>query len=52
MAKDPAHRYLSYADFKMALEAARSIILVQQMQQREDPEPPPQAPSHTSWWKR
>ena len=53
MAKDPAHRFPSYAEFKMALEAARSILLVQRYQQQEDPPTPSQQPpSHTSWWKR
>ncbi|MEY2407439.1 MAG: eukaryotic-like serine/threonine-protein kinase [Verrucomicrobiota bacterium] len=53
MAKDPSQRFPSYADFKMALEAARSFLLVQTYQQQElseAPDPPP--PTHTSWWKR
>ncbi len=53
MAKDPAQRFPSYADFKMALEASRSILLVQTyQQQQEQPESPEQRPPHTSWWKR
>ena len=35
MAKDPEQRFPTYPDFKMALEAARSILLVQTMQQQE-----------------
>jgi serine/threonine protein kinase len=48
MAKNPAERFLSYELFIMALEAARSQLLVMQNQQ-------PQAQkskSLTSWWKR
>ena len=48
MAKNPADRFLSYELFIMALEAARSQLLVMQNQQ-------PQAQkskSLTSWWKR
>ena len=53
MAKDPAQRFPGYPDFKMALEAARSILLVQTMQlQQDQPEQPGPPPSHTSWWKR
>jgi serine/threonine protein kinase len=48
MAKNPADRFLSYELFIMALEAARSQLLVMQNQQ-------PQAQkskSLTGWWKR
>ncbi|MGA2787439.1 MAG: serine/threonine-protein kinase [Verrucomicrobiota bacterium] len=48
MAKNPAERFLSYDEFIMALEAARSQLVVMQNQQ-------PQAQkskSLTSWWKR
>jgi serine/threonine protein kinase len=48
MAKNPAERFLSYELFIMALEAARSQLLVMQNQQ-------PQAQkskSLTGWWKR
>ncbi|HTV76485.1 MAG TPA: serine/threonine-protein kinase, partial [Candidatus Baltobacteraceae bacterium] len=49
MAKNPAERFLSYDEFIMSLEAARSLLLRQQFQK-------PQAQSKpkgmTSWWKR
>ncbi len=49
MDKDPAQRFPSYADFKMALEASRSILLVQSMQQQSNDE----AGSRPGpWWKR
>ncbi|HYT91061.1 MAG TPA: serine/threonine-protein kinase [Gemmataceae bacterium] len=49
MDKDPAQRFPSYADFKMALEASRSILLVQSMQQQSTDE----AGSRPGpWWKR
>ncbi len=50
MAKNPAERFLSYELFIMALEAARSQLLVLQNQAQQ-----PQAQkskSLTSWWKR
>ena len=50
MAKDPAQRFPSYADFKMALEASRSILLVQSMQQQSADEGG--GGRHGSWWKR
>jgi serine/threonine protein kinase len=55
MAKDPAQRYATYADFKMALEASRSFLLVQSMQQgAEEAEQSPETPSAGggSWWRR
>src|SRR5260370_24383182 len=50
MAKDPADRFLSYDEFKMAFEAARTYLLVQQLNQ-------PTAPgkgikTKTSWWRK
>ena len=49
MAKNPADRYLSYDEFIMALEAARSQLLV-----ARTAEPALEPPSHskTSWWRR
>jgi serine/threonine protein kinase len=50
MAKNPAERFLSYDEFIMALEAARSQLIVMQNQLQQ-----PQAQkskSLTSWWKR
>lgn len=52
MAKDPAQRFPTYADFKMALEASRSFLLIQTMQQSDPEPPPPPPPGHSSWWKR
>lgn len=50
MAKDPAQRFPSYADFRMALESARSVILVEALkqQQHERPDDPRRVP----WWRR
>ena len=50
MAKNPAERFLSYDEFIMALEAARSQLVVMQNQLQL---PQAQKPkSLTSWWKR
>jgi len=49
LAKKPQDRYLSYDEFKMALEAARSQLLVH-MYQNEGPKPT--SPKKTSWWRR
>ena len=48
LAKNPADRFLSYDDFIMTLEAARSLLLRQQTQVPEQNEPK----RMTSWWKR
>jgi len=49
MAKSPSDRFLSYDEFIMQFEAARTLLLVQQSQAVEQP----QQPKHlTSWWKR
>jgi serine/threonine protein kinase len=48
MAKNPAERFLSYDEFIMALEAARSFLLRQQSQSPHTPKPK----GMTSWWKR
>jgi serine/threonine protein kinase len=48
MAKDPAKRYPSYAEFKMALEAARSYFLVHSFQNQRDGG----RERHVPWWKR
>jgi len=47
LAKNPADRFLSYDEFRMAFEKSRSELLVQQSQA---PEAKPK--SLTSWWKR
>jgi serine/threonine protein kinase len=50
MAKKPSDRFLSYDEFIMALEAARSLLLRSQSQ---NPPGGPQKPKAlTSWWRR
>jgi serine/threonine protein kinase len=49
LAKNPADRYLSYEEFGMALELARSQLLIQQSTQQPVG---PSAKSKTSWWRR
>jgi serine/threonine protein kinase len=49
LAKNPADRFLSYDEFIMAFEAARSLLLRQQSQ---SPQSPQKSKSLTSWWKR
>jgi serine/threonine protein kinase len=49
MAKNPADRYLSYDEFRMALEAARSQWLVQHYTQNDQSK---SSKSKTSWWRR
>jgi serine/threonine-protein kinase len=47
MAKNPADRFLSYDEFQMAFEAARTYFLLQSQQsQAKKPK------STTSWWKK
>jgi len=48
MAKNPADRFLSYDEFRMALEAARTQVLIQQYAESDQPKPK----SKTSWWRR
>ncbi len=50
LAKSPADRFLSYDEFIMALEAARSLLLRQQSMSPNPPKPKPKG--LTSWWKR
>jgi hypothetical protein len=47
--KNPADRFLSYDEFIMALEAARSLLLYQQSQATEEPNEPKRM---TSWWRK
>jgi serine/threonine protein kinase len=47
LAKDPASRFASYFEFRMALEAARALLLRQISTQTEPPNP-----KKTSWWRR
>lgn len=48
LAKRPQDRFLSYDEFRMALEAARSQLLVHMYQG----EVPRQTAKKTSWWRR
>jgi len=48
MAKNPADRFLSYDEFRMALEASRTQLLIQQYAESDQPRPK----SKTSWWRR
>ena len=50
LAKSPADRFLSYDEFIMALEAARSLLLRQQSMSPTAMKPKPKG--LTSWWKR
>jgi serine/threonine protein kinase len=50
LAKNPADRFLSYDEFRMAFEAARSQLLVQRYSQAA--EQGKGAKSKTSWWRR
>lgn len=50
LAKSPADRFLSYDEFKMALEAARSLLLRQQLMSPSAKQDRPKG--LTSWWKR
>ena len=50
LAKNPADRFLSYDEFRMALEAARSQLLVQHYTQAA--EQGKGTKSKTSWWRR
>lgn len=49
LAKSPADRFLSYDEFIMSLEAARSLLL---RQQSMSPSVKPKPKGLTSWWKR
>ena len=50
MGKDPRERFLSYEDFRMALEEARSKLLIQQSTQGGAAKA--SVKSKTSWWRR
>jgi serine/threonine protein kinase len=49
MAKDPGSRFLSYDEFRMALEAARTYLLLQHAQGTQAKD---NLKSKTSWWRR
>lgn len=48
LSKNPADRFLSYDEFRMAMESSRSQLLIQQYNQPDSPKPK----SKTSWWRR
>jgi hypothetical protein len=53
MAKEPLDRFRSYDEFIMAFTAARSQLLVQQLQMQQDPEEPgPGQEGQKGWWRR
>ncbi len=47
LAKDPGERFLSYDEFRMAFELARSQVLIRQSQQNTTP-----PAKKTGWWRR
>ncbi len=49
LAKNPGDRFLSYDEFIMVLEAARSELLVRQYSSPEEPQQPKRM---TGWWRR
>jgi len=49
MAKQPGERFENYEEMQMALEAARSHLLIQQVQQADVQT---QGGPAKSWWKR
>jgi eukaryotic-like serine/threonine-protein kinase len=49
LAKNPGDRFLSYDEFIMSFEAARSLLLLQQSQSSDQTQQPKRL---TSWWKR
>ncbi len=51
MAKQPEERFGSYAEFGMALEEARSLLLVQQLRHQGDAPDTAKKPG-VPWWKR
>lgn len=48
MAKDPAQRYATYGQFQMALEQARSQLLIEDLKHQQKEE----RREHRSWWRR
>jgi len=50
MTKRPDDRFPTYGDFQMALEGARSLLLVHMMKQQQSGDTSPG--HHRSWWKR
>jgi serine/threonine protein kinase len=53
MAKEPSHRFQSYGEFVMALENARSQLLVNQLRASNAAAPPPPGEGGgKGWWRR
>jgi serine/threonine protein kinase len=53
LAKNPHERFRTYDEFIMAFEAARSQLLMQQLQAQQEPEADGgSAPQGKGWWKR
>jgi hypothetical protein len=51
MAKSPTDRFLSYEEFIMSLEAARSLLLRERSHAPQS-QNPAKAKGLTSWWRR
>lgn len=52
MAKDPRERFRTYDEFIMAFTAARSQLLIQQLQMTQEPEDGAAPGAGKGWWKR
>jgi serine/threonine-protein kinase len=52
MAKSPADRFQSYEEFRMALEAARSQLLISQLSGQQSPAPLAEKSGVRGWWRR
>jgi serine/threonine protein kinase len=53
LAKNPHERFRTYDEFIMAFEAARSQLLMQQLQAQQEPDADGEsAPQGKGWWKR
>jgi serine/threonine protein kinase len=53
LAKNPHERFRTYDEFIMAFEAARSQLLMQQLQAQQEPDAGGEsAPQGKGWWKR
>lgn len=52
LAKNPHERFRTYDEFIMAFEAARSQLLMQQLQAQQEPEAEGESAQGKGWWKR
>ncbi len=52
LAKEPGERFQSYDEFRMALEAARSHVIFQQLNTTTDEEQSPAGGKGKGWWRR